>query len=329
MFVGDVTEYLASYAKNHFADAVLVDKTNYQQCNQYEVAYTSIGDLRNDNEFWFVLQNFDIIIYVPPDYWKDTLNKNNIFNGIQTLTEYLLMKINKERQNVIGLDDKQYYTENYTALTDKRKTDNNQFWFAGCSFTVGKGVQPEQNYGSLISNHYNKPASFLASVGSSISWAADQILRSDIKANDLVVWGLTEHQRFAHWGQDNQVHHLNSSSVQRIDQKNFDLHKDVLLRMITSDSLLYEAVIHVHQVVNYCNKIGADLLIVGLLSNPELEFALQNVDEFVQYSHRESHITLYNWKDLGTDNVHPGPAQHKMFAEFCINQIDRRDLIRS
>lgn len=327
LFVGDVTPDLAERAKQFDSTAILLDSNNYPRAKNYKVAYTSLGDLPDDNVLWQLLQQFEKIVYVQPSHWQVQLTPNNVFDNIQTLTEYLLFKINKERHNVSGIDDKQYCKNNYTTLADTRKTNNQQLWFAGCSFTVGKGVKPEENYGTLIKNHYNLPASFLASVGSSITWAADQILRSDIRAGDVVVWGLTEHQRFAQWSTHNQVEHLNSSSIDRVHDEDFDVPKNVLLRNITSDTLLYQAVIHVHQVVNYCNKVGAKLFIVGFLSNSELEFALHNVNEFVQYSHRTEHLTKHNWEDLGNDQVHPGPKQHQLFAKFCIDMIDRRELL--
>jgi hypothetical protein len=204
-------------------------------------------------------------------------------------------------------------------LSEYRKTNDSQLWGVGCSFTLGTGVTVTDRYIQLISDEFDLPLNILAESGSSIPWAADQILRSDIRENDIVIWGLTSPERFTYY--DTSVHHINYHSNKLV----YKLVPEVFL---VSEHLTYQAVISVLQVVNFCSKIKAKLLIGGLLVTSELtEFLESTVKEyFLCVPHYQIH-GLGNYIDLGLDNVHPGPLQHKLYAENFINELILRKYI--
>jgi hypothetical protein len=115
-------------------------------------------------------------------------------------------------------------------LSDVRKTSQPQLWVSGCSFAAGDGVQSNQRYGQILSDRLNLPVSFLAESGSSVTWAADQILRSDLRENDILIWGLTSIPRINYF-KNNKVHHVFPGPCEHI--KNFqkilvDSEEDIL-----------------------------------------------------------------------------------------------------
>ena len=63
-------------------------------------------------------------------------------------------------------------------------------WTAGCSVTHGMGVSESERWGNILSEYLDMPEISLSMNGASIKWTADQILRSDIKRGDVVVWDL-------------------------------------------------------------------------------------------------------------------------------------------
>jgi hypothetical protein len=83
------------------------------------------------------------------------------------------------------------WNKDFNYLTNVRSDSNPVLWTAGCSFTVGQFLDHKDRWGTLLADYLNLPEVTLSCNGSSIFWAADQILRSDIREGDTVVWGLT------------------------------------------------------------------------------------------------------------------------------------------
>ena len=52
------------------------------------------------------------------------------------------------------------------------------------------------------------------------------------------------------------------------------------------------------------------MVILGLLSDVENSYTLYGVPVFKQLKHLAD-----DWVDLGNDNLHPGPKQHKIYAD--------------
>lgn len=330
MFIGDASEKLAIEAKKYNKNSFLIDKNNYQSvlsmpsnCEEV-VFYTSLEDLVDidifyqlallcNKIFYFRSKNFTTINACVTDF---DFSKNPTL-----LVEYSLFKLSKEKE-VIGLEDLTYKTNEFRTLVDSRKTDNPQLWSVGCSHTYGVGVDKSQRYGQLLAEKIQLPVSFLAQDGSSTAWAADQILRSDIRKNDTVVWGVAYPSRMPIWHNDEILHvnvQRNSDQIENF-LKSYKL-KDIK-RILAIDHMYYDSIIHIDQVINYCKKIDAKLFIMQVVEVPELSFYYRNTKEFLPFI-GDKICMRGNFVDKGTDGRHGGPIQHQLFADFCYKNLKR------
>ena len=100
---------------------------------------------------------------------------------------------------------------------------------------------------STSSNKLNLPVSFLTKVGSSNTWAKDQILRSNIKKNDIVIWGLTSAIRMPYFHNGLLRHIFAGSFISDSEIKKF-LSPDRL----DEQTLIYDSITSIMQVINFC-----------------------------------------------------------------------------
>ena len=325
LYVGGNDSELANLARAANPQAFLIDHSN---CVEFLnnpptgdiTIYTSLADLpkvfENDNVVHDLFDLADNIYYHPPKIWSYTKMKE--------VTELILQEFSLEKNNVHNLNLPNY-TELYTKLVDGRQTPDQQLWIAGCSISHGVGVEQGQRYGQLIANSLGLPVSFLTEGGSSIPWAVDQLVRSDICAGDIVVLGLTEEFRFPYWTTDNTVWHIGVNHRNQNDRLPFtNLSSNIIDRLITDDNCFYQSIIKIHQLVNFCRKLNVKLLMVGLLSSNRLAFHLNNIPEFINYKNIKLQNSL---ADLGTDNQHPGPLQHQLYADFCQSALKQLNYI--
>jgi hypothetical protein len=328
LFVGDCDASIAHVATQFDCNAKLINSSNYKNffnCQDKITGYTSLSDLPKDlTIFYRLLTVADSIWYCPPQSWSDgkSIDRNDLTSSIQGLTELFLIAINKLKNNVCGLDFSEYCVDKFLKLEDLRKTEKKQMWVAGCSTTAGVGVDEHARYGYLLSKFLNLPVSFLAKASTSISWAADQILRSDIRLGDLVIWGLTNENRLTLWNNSQStLAHINSNT--QVDYARLDLSSDVINKLLIHKTNMFVAIQKIHEVVNFCNKSGAKILIINIHSSNTLNAYLSNMKEFCFYLRPEFEIV-----DLGTDGLHPGIEQHKLYAEFCIQFLTNfKDII--
>jgi hypothetical protein len=298
LFVGDNDEQLAITAQKKDPTAWLIDHNNYENfllINPVKdiTVYTSYSDLPSITPtravFFEILKKVDNIFYCPPVKWSDH-SDNFSWNGNKSITEYFLCLTALIKNNVNELQLTYCQDFNYLALAELRKTEKRQIWVAGCSIAHGVGVEASQKFGTVISNKLNLPVSHLTKGGSSIEWAKDQILRSDIRKNDIVIWGLTSEVR-APLAVNGKV----------------SLEKDP--NILLNETSLYRAVTSVNQVVNFCKKISAQLILLPIRCSEQLQLQIFQLDEYYQLQYCTQFL------DLGTDNLHPGPAQHQEWAD--------------
>ena len=151
----------------------------------------------------------------------------------------------------------------------------------------------KQTYGYLLSQKLNLPISTLATPGSSISWAADQILRSDIQENDIVVWGLTSENRLTFWDEDTKsVSHL-LPNIPNNHKLNTDLPKSLLEKLLVHKTNFFTSVQRIFEVVNFCKKTKAKLLMFNIHSSHLLNISLCNTKEFFYLCPRTLHLRRY------------------------------------
>jgi hypothetical protein len=314
LFVGDCSEYLAKQATNFDSSAYLVDFSNYkkflEQNNLDVTAYTSAADLPKITQtqavFYQVLQKADVIYYCPPTKWSDHTDEFALQN-MQQLTEYFLYLLQREKNNVQGLDLSEYTNNSYSKLSDNRKSNQKQLWIAGCSITVGVGVDPDKRFAVLIAENFGGQFVDLAKTGSSMEFAADQILRSDIRQDDIVIWGLTSEYRALIWDRK-------SDQGTSITSSTFDYKRTNKADDIVDETRLFKAVISYFQVKNFCQKIGAQLIAIPIICSEALQLLLHDDSCYYQIPYMPCFL------DLGSDNLHPGPKHHQWYADQ-INHI--------
>jgi hypothetical protein len=306
LFVGDNDTGLAKIAQKSNSAAFLIEHSNYKifLSSEYAediTAYTSFSDLpkisQTDSIFFEVLKKADKIFYCPPNVWSDYSIEFN-WNSNQTITEYFLYQINLIKNNVQGLDLTNYQNSNYLKLAEHRKTEETQIWVAGCSIPHGEGVNKNEKFGILISNKLGLSVSHITKGGSSIEWAKDQILRSDIRKNDIVIWGLTQ-----------EIRAPKAINGYIVSETNPDIRLE--------ETALYRSVTSVHQVVNFCRKISARLILFPIICSERLQLLIHNLDEYYQLPYQ------FGFLDLGTDKVHPGPIQHRTWADIIYKEISK------
>jgi hypothetical protein len=313
LFVGDVTEYLSVTAKLHSTDAKLITTKNYKRIKA-GTYYISIGDLISDEKFQSALMQADVIIYTPPiDQWSDIRTKDR--------TEYWITVMRAfEDKTVVNADHLELpLLSKFLQLADGRKSNSPQLWIAGCSITHGVGVEKSERYGQLLSDQLNIPVSFLTAPGSCIAWSADQLLRSDVRAGDTVVWGLTTVGRLS-WFQDNkELKHINIYTY--MDYPGFD--NPFEITRIWEQDRSYDAITKIHQVINFCAKIGAKLYLAGILI--DLRRYSLDFDNFIPfYSGVKEKYQDDQFLDIGTDpERHPGPRTHQWYADKILDRINQ------
>jgi hypothetical protein len=203
------------------------------------------------------------------------------------------------------------------AVADIRKSSEAQLWAAGCSVTHGVGVDPHERFGQLIADQLELPVSFLTCSGSSLEWASDQILRSDIRPGDTIVWGLTNIQRFAYY-KDQQVDHVTVHYFQR--NPGFDA---VSLSELDTENRFYQAITSIDRVVNVCSKLDIKLVLAGVLLGANYLPYLTNVPGYIDLKSSMPDIVPNKpGLDVGTDGRHPGPITHKWYAEQILKELN-------
>lgn len=326
IFVGDVDDSVRWNAKTYDHQAWLISEHNIDgidkilNSNTSATAYTSLGDLPKDlNTVFRVFDMATKLVYCPPldNRWSDgkAFDPNNPTSSVQGLTEYILTHFAKTKRNVENLP---LIAADYAMLSHpihQRNTSGQQLWMAGCSHTYGEGVDADQAYGNLVSLALDVPMINLACPASSIAWSADQILRSDIQANDLIIWGITSENRLLFY-QQQEVHVV--PEFRKHAALDLPVPAAVIDRLLVDDTNLYQALAHIHQVLNFAKKVQAKILLLGLLPSPRLNWYLKHIPEYVGYVNVRCHGQLL---DLGTDHKHPGPLQHRAYADFCLEQL--------
>ena len=210
-----------------------------------------------------------------------------------------------------------------------------KLWIVGCSIAHGVAVNPKERWGAIVAKHLKREPVFLTAEGSSIEWAADQILRADIDNDDRVCWGLTTPNRSLWYNDQGQEQHI--LNVYYHNNPDFILDR----RHLVDANIAYKAVNYVRQVQNYLNKIGCQYAIgytlPGLTEHREILtrelagtpgfFIAYNPDQ-IKYVDAATFFTRTQpvnnlFIDVGNDGFHPGPEQHKIYAEQFLKQLNK------
>lgn len=309
IFVGDVTSELCDAAKAFDPFASLVAQENLSLPSG--TCYVSLGDLPSIDSLKNILEKADTIIYHPPSSWSD---EKNSFSYMQLWTEFYIMYFYHNNKKIIGID--KIKTNSISVDTvDKRKVETPQLWIAGCSISHGMGVSNEQRYGEIISKQLDLPVSFLTAPGGSNEWASEQILLSDIREGDILIFGLTSFNRFLYY--TDKSYHINVSTY----KEKPELQEIFNINLLNSNWVKYKSISHIHQVVNFCKKIKCKFIIAGIIIDEYDIFYIQNIPNYIQIL-GSTGMGNQRWVDVGTAPLHPGPLSHKLYAEILLKKLN-------
>ena len=308
IFIGDNDINLSIVAKTADPNAQLIQQVQTLMPGTY---YTSLSDLHTVENLIKILDQADSIVYNPPKIWSDLKNG---FSHQQCWIEFYCMYFN-DKKTVIGLDNIETpHKVKMLELVDERKTSAKQLWVAGCSISHGIGVDKSDRYGEILSKKLNLSVSFLTQSGASIGWAVDQLLRSDIKPNDIIVLGITSTNRFTFMDNDGDISHVNTRYYEVYPEFNKVISLDILSYETNNN---FSALKDIHKLINFCFKTNVKLVLAGLLIDYKTIKYFYDLPNYTQ-CYGVKGLNLNNiFLDLGTDNRHPGPKSHQYYAE-CI-----------
>lgn len=322
LYLGDESKEFAKSVIDKHPDAVLCTDDNINDTINNKFLYTSICDVSRANFSRLCLTAETVHLY---EDWTDSELKK------ETKTIFGLhsnSRIKKETQDFYNLFFNDIGDSTVNAITDacklidQRKTDSKQIWALGCSYTSSIGVENHERWAVKLAEKMDQPVSILALPGANITWAADQLLRSDIRSGDTVFWLLTGVCRIDYfsesdrgvriyptikdWEQD-QVDHLGNYEY------------SMLMKLLTHKWNVYMAIKSISQVVNYCKKLNVDLYFgQGIRNDPTTDNVLIKIlKQYPNFVLPFSVELYYNnfMLDRGTDNEHPGPETHLKIAE--------------
>jgi hypothetical protein len=286
------------------------------ECNDY---HTSVEDITYENLHlvcWHAHELF--LVNIDLGTILEITNPENVLQMGRLLNEFYrnLQKVNT-KQAVLDLN-----FSKFDICVADRKTSNTMLWTTGCSYTFGTGVNPDQRWGSILSKMLDLPESSLSKNGASITWAADQILRADINPGDTVVWGITTVPRVDYangWK-------LETNTVANVFAKQIP----VLIPFDYYNSLTHviKCIHSILQVSNFCKKIGAKLYIINFLDITWLPIVFKehpNFLDLVKDVPLDRNTGIPEPIDIGTDGLHPGPMQHKKYAELIYDFIQHAE----
>jgi hypothetical protein len=323
IFGETITSRLSDSIIKDYPDAMLITEDNYE--TKFNIGYSGIEEFYDKTKFLKLLFSVKEIFYISDNNATGDFDYRNPTMNMRGLTEYFLLIVKEEGikiNNFIPLGTQNVIEDLNVMLSliDYRKPDNGpQLWCVGCSVTVGYGVDQTQRYSNLISKKLNLPLNLLAHHGSSIPWASDQILRSDIRNNDLVIWGITTKNRINYF-HNGEIIHLHPLTINHPSRRSLS---DVSKHLLTDEDFLsYTNLTSIDRVVKFCKKIGAKLLLVGIMPTDSDFLFLRKFQEYYHYPY-----PTQKFKDLGYDGGHPGPLQHQEYAEKILSLLEKRKFI--
>jgi hypothetical protein len=337
VFFGDVSEYTANVAQQYDAGATLLEAPNVEQflLDSDITVYTSLGDLENYSQALRVLEHADEIHYVPQNTWSDNkkIDYTNHTASTQGLTEQILTWFSKNKNNVYNLDISNYQQEAMLDLLDGRKDSTQpQLWTFGASYMTGSHGVNNNMWPCLLAEQLEMPLNNLSANSASVEKLADQILRSDIQENDIVILSINTEDRNVFWDHVEQKTFMlcpswaEEPNTQR-SIKNIDLPTWRLEKFLWGhDTCFYNTLVKIHQVLNFCRKVRAKVLLFGVFFTDRMHMALCKIPEYYSYS---PGIDTNKFIDYADDNKHPGIQQHKLYTNFLYEKLQTLGYINS
>jgi len=299
--------------------STFIDSASYEEylelTNGNHIVHTSIGDLpkisKSQNILYDVINKAHKIVYLPypeiTNYGKyfDFSREDNANFDYKSMVEYILSYINDIKDNVEGLSKTNFCP--YLHLVNGNRLHTRTLWVVGDNIVSGKGlIDKEDRFCELVSKDIAIPLRDISQGGISIEWAVDQIIRSDIKEGDIVIYGVTSEYRTPKWDC-----YENKAILDR------------RLYMRYNETRLYKGITSLYQLEKYCDLLGVTLILLPLLVTPTMIRFMQGLHSFCHITYRNDYIDYAsNWEDPDLGGlVYPGIEQNKEWANICINRI--------
>ena len=321
LLIGSNDSMLATIAQLMTKNSRLLTNENYQNLTDdfTGTVYTSLADLSRERIIE-TAQKAVAVHYFPSEVWTSIEHLEH--------TEELLVDLVKTHKLKVKNFSPKIDPTNSLAQADQRIQDSPQLWVVGCSFAHGFGLLSDDcRYINLISKKFHIPYSDLTSPGSSISWAADQILRADIRSGDIVVWGLTGTNRIDYYINNQYIPVVGGVELKKLRQplgKKINKFFDWLM---LDDNRVNQSIKSIYQVINFIKKINANLIILNHCSDLSL-YEHSSIINRHYLSDFDFVITPKEFIDF-TDDGHPGPATNHLWADQIIDFIDRNGIAPS
>jgi hypothetical protein len=352
VIVGDTDESLGLFSKTIDPTAVLFSNETKQNL----VVYTSVGDIGPEQFLKLLIRCEKIVYHNKPEPWS-SLDTKYVTDAV-----IYLLYINGQADKINGfpvekfvllhnplylesLDISQFPNESFIkkicnfstrnpqGLIAHRSSLEKQIWVAGCSYARGAWLESDSlRYGNIISKKLKLSTTNIACSKSSIDFAADQIIRSQLQKQDLVIWGLTAVNRYS-WFFDDQHVNILFSEIETFPESR----QRFLREMYVDDARVHLAQKNILQVNSVCEKIGCQLILIyhEALSlenhiNPMKKFLQQfpgyfdiNAKMIEKFGKQlDKRLNL----DLGNDMAHPGPRTHNEWATMILNFLKEKNL---
>lgn len=305
LFVGDIFEDLATAAKIQDSSAQLFTTDMAKNISSLDgTYYMSLADINDPVLFTQICSSAKKIFYHTPAEWSDI--------KLKKFTELVLWRINQHNP-VQGLDFNAFEKLLMAPyrVPNRIREEQAQLWTVGCSITEGVAVETTKSWSSVVAKDLNIPYTNVGKSGSSITWAADVILKLPVRAGDLIFWGLTSHPRLTFVDEDNDRLIPGNHSIYSI----FPSLKEAFPpEILTSKSLIYHNVMAIKNICNFCDKLKVRLVILGLCLDIDAIYKTYQIKNFKQYLHWPD-----TYIDFGTDGQHPGPKTHQDIAKNFIS----------
>lgn len=292
----------------------LLNNTNLQKVllsDEVLDCHTSIADIQFEN-IQKTIQSANEIILVEFNLFTDEIKDGDYFQYGRLLNE--LFRVRDKVKNFEWVDELNYNF--FDNKIQQRTTNGPILWTAGCSVTYGVGVNHAERWGSILSMELHMPEVSLSLPGHSNTWCADQILRSDIRPSDIVVWGLTDVSRIEYaknWDLKSVPATGYSKLPKNLQHYNLDY--------FDSQTKFVVAIKNILQVKNFCEKIGAQLILANLLDSTYFNSVFSKLPNYIDFCTKRTYNESLLFLDLGSDNDHPGPKQHRYYAEQILKLI--------
>lgn len=304
LFVGNVDESLNIVATEFDSNAVGIMPENLNKLTSYDTAYISIGD-HDFYSFLHALEMAKELRYVPSDHWEHPETKMQ--------TEMWLRYFSHRKE----VKDLPKITFNPAVkLAAVRQGEGPQIWISGDHMVAGLGVPENEIFIQLVAKELNYPINYLVNEIASIDWCADQILRSDIRKDDIVIWVTPGVEKLT--TSELQVQRLletSNSSTANSQYQEIEQAKRL--------NLVNMAMTAIQRVMCHKQLIGYKLLVTTLPENSsEVEMIILNyLTQFSEFVHFYADTREYIDFNYNGNGDGPGPLQHKKFAKLILSNL--------